>query len=88
MPLVKNDFNETQSLLEFTVKAPKAVVYLLSALSFHNQTTQNPFEVWIALDRGSRIPKIESVGVRIFRFASKVYEADNKVGVLFSRFKF
>lgn len=73
--LANNDFNETQSLLEVAVKAPKAVVCLLSALNFHNLTTQNPFEVWIALDRASRIPKIESVEARIFRFAAKVYQS-------------
>ena len=70
-----NDFAETQSLIEVAVKVPKAVVCLLSALQFHELTTQNPFEVWIAVDRETRIPKIESVMTKVFRFAPKMYEA-------------
>lgn len=72
--LADHSFPETQSLLEVAVKAPKAVVCLLSALQFHDLTTQNPFEVWIAVERNTRIPKIDSVMTRIFRFAPKVYQ--------------
>lgn len=73
--LADHSFPETQSLLEVAVKAPKAVICLLSALQFHDLTTQNPFEVWIAVERDSRIPKIDSVMTRIFRFAPKMYQA-------------
>lgn len=73
--LTEHDFTETQSLIEVAVKAPKAVVCLLSALQFHDLTTQNPFEVWIAVDRETRIPKIDSVLTRAFRFSSKIYQA-------------
>lgn len=73
--LAEHSFPETQSILEVAVKSPKAVVCLLSALQFHDLTTQNPFEVWIAVERDTRIPKIESVMTRIFRFAPKVYQA-------------
>ena len=67
-------FTENQSLIEVAVKAPKAVVCLLSALQFHDLTTQNPFEVWIAVDRETRIPKIDSVMTRVFRFSTKIYQ--------------
>lgn len=70
-----NDFAESQSLIEVAVKVPKAVICLLSALQFHELTTQNPFEVWIAVDRETRIPKIESVMTKVFRFAPKMYRA-------------
>ena len=45
------------SLAEAARKAPNAVVCLLSALSFHEITTQAPFEVWMALDRKARLPR-------------------------------
>ena len=73
--LADHNFSGTQSLLEVAVKAPKAVVCLLSALQFHDLTTQNPFEVWIAVDRDTRISKIDSVMTRIFRFSPKIYQA-------------
>lgn len=45
-------------------QAPKGVIALLSALSFHEMTTQNPFEVWLAIDRKARKPKIDYPPVR------------------------
>ena len=40
---------EHRTLLEVCKKAPQAVICLSSALRFHELTTENPFEVWIAL---------------------------------------
>ncbi len=73
--LADGDFNQAQSWIEVAVKAPKGVLCLLSALAFHELTTQNPFEVWLAVPRDAHRPKIEFVQARIFRFAPKVYEA-------------
>jgi len=36
---------------------PGGVVCLLSALRFHGLTTQNPFEVWLAIDRKAWRPR-------------------------------
>lgn len=72
--LAGSEFIETQSLLEVAVKAPKGVVFLLSALRFHDLTTQNPFEVWLAIERNTWTPKFEGLPVRIFRLAPKIYQ--------------
>ncbi len=69
------DFSEMQSFLQVAARVPQGVLCLLSALRFHNLTTQNPFEVWLAVPRASHIPKIEFVQTRIFRFVPKVYSA-------------
>ena len=53
-----------QSLVEVSKKAPNCVVALLSALSFHELTTQNPYEVWLAIDRKARRPVIDYPPVR------------------------
>lgn len=73
--LAENKFSEMQDILEVAVKVPKGVLCLLSALRFHELTTQNPFEVWLAIEQKQRVPKVETVPVRIFRFAPKVYQA-------------
>ena len=73
--LAGGDFTETRDALEVTARVPKGVLCLLSALRFHDLTTQNPFEIWLAIERGQRVPKVENVPVRVFRFAPKVYEA-------------
>ena len=47
---------------------PHGVVCLLSALRFHGLTTQAPFEVWLAIDRKARLPRLEHPPLRIVRF--------------------
>lgn len=50
---------------------PKAVICLLSALSFHQIGTQLPHEVWIALDRRTRRPSLSYPRLRVLRFSGK-----------------
>lgn len=73
--LAENDFAETQDWAEVAVKVPRGVLCLLSALRFHELTTQNPFEVWLAIENKMRVPKVETIPVRFFHFAPAVYEA-------------
>lgn len=56
-------------------KVPQGVICLLSALSYHNIGTQNPHEVWMAIDRKSRHPKLEYPRLRIARFSGEALEA-------------
>src|ERR1700676_1186563 len=48
--------------------APKAVICLLSALSFHQIGTHLPHEVWIALYRRSRRPALQYPRLHVVRF--------------------
>jgi len=73
--LTGGDFTETRDVLEVAARVPRGVLCLLSALRFHELTTQNPSEIWLAIERGQRVPKVENVPVRVFRFSPKVYEA-------------
>lgn len=66
---------EYRSLAEVAKRLPKAVVCLLSALTFHGVTTQNPFQVWVAIDRKARRPRITSPSVRIIRFSGRALTA-------------
>ncbi len=69
------EFDENQSVLEVAVKIPNGVLCLLSALRFHDLTTQNPFEVWLAVERNAWIPKMDTTRLRVFSFSPKVYKA-------------
>ncbi len=71
--LPETEFDENQTLLEVYYLVPKGVICLLSALRFHNLTTQNPFEIWLAVERNAAIPKISSVQTRIFRMTGKSF---------------
>lgn len=46
-------------LIEVAKRVPKGVVCLLSALRFHDLTTQNPHEVWITVPRGGWRPQMD-----------------------------
>ena len=46
-----------------------ATVCLLSALAFHEITTQSPASVWIALPKGARKPALDSPSLRIVRLS-------------------
>ena len=58
-------------LAQAAKRVPHGVVCLLSALRFHEIGTANPFEVWIALGRDVRRPKVEYPPLRILRFSGK-----------------
>lgn len=48
---------------------PQGVVCLLSALRFHELTTQAPFEVWLAINNKAWRPTVEGVPLRIHYFS-------------------
>ena len=56
-------------LIMVAVRCPKAIICLVSALSFHEITTQVPHVVSIALERGSDSPKIDNPPLSIHRFS-------------------
>lgn len=58
-------------------RMPQGVVCLISALSFHDITTQVPHEVMIALNRSTqrRQPVIEHPPIRVFWFGEMAYSA-------------
>lgn len=60
---------EHHALAEVGKRVPKATICLLSALRFHNLTTQIPHEIWVALDRKARLPKVDYLPLRVVRFS-------------------
>lgn len=69
------DITEHHSLAEVGKLVPRGVVCLLSALRFHNLTTQTPFEVWLAIDRKARRPKDLYLPLRVVRFSGDALHA-------------
>jgi predicted transcriptional regulator of viral defense system len=62
-------------LLTVARKAPEAVVCLLSALAFHDLTTQVPHAVYVALPTGSRAPRLEHPPLEVFEFGGEAFSA-------------
>lgn len=55
-----------QSLAEVTALHPNVVIGLLSALRFHELTTENPPEVYLFVRKHSQKPKMEHQSLRVF----------------------
>jgi len=67
--LTDADVTEHHGLALAAAAAPSAVICLLSALSFHGLGTQLPAEVWLAIERGSRTPRVSHLRLRVVRFS-------------------
>lgn len=61
-------------LCVMSFRYPKAILCLVSALSFHDATTQIPKEVNIALPRGSRTPVMRYPPLHAYFFSKASYE--------------
>ena len=66
---------EHHTLAEVAKRVPKGIVCLLTALRFHGLGTQNPRDVWLAVDRRAGIPKIDFTPVRIVRMSGAALAA-------------
>lgn len=70
------EVTENHSLAEVARRVPHGVVCLLSALQFHDLTTQIPHEVWLAISPKSRLPKMDYPPLRIVRFPAPALTKD------------
>lgn len=52
---------------------PRAVLCLISALSFHEITTEIPHRIYIALPRSSRTPSLKHPPLSVHRFSEPAY---------------
>ena len=64
---------ENHSLALAAQMAPHGVICLLSALRFHNITTQLPRQVWVALKAGSRQPRSGELGLEFIRLSGRSF---------------
>ena len=62
-------------LVTVGLRVPNGVVCLISALAFHDLTTQIPHEVYVAVRRGSRAPRLDHPPVRSFYFGAEAHAA-------------
>lgn len=60
-------------LVTVTKRIPQGVICLISALAFHNLTTQIPHAVHIALPRGAEEPRLDYPPIRTFRFTGRSF---------------
>ena len=70
LPLLSNP-----DLATIALRCPRAVICLVSALHYHEITTQIPHRVSIAIPRKSRQPSLDYPPITVHRFSPESYEA-------------
>ena len=61
------------TLAQVAKRVPHCVICLLSALRFHGLGTQNPSEVWIAIDRTAARPRVSHLRLQIVKFSGAAF---------------
>ena len=66
---------EEPDLVAVAMRIPKGVICLISALVFHELTTQIPHAVDIAIERGSERPRVSYPPVNVYWFSDEAFSA-------------
>lgn len=64
---------QNPDLIVISARVPNGVLCLISALSFHQLTTQVPHQVWVALPRGAEPPRVEFPPTRVLWFSGGAF---------------
>ncbi|AYQ28201.1 hypothetical protein DT070_09370 [Polaromonas sp. SP1] len=65
--------SEHETLSTVAMRVPQAVFCLLTALQLHGLTTQLPRQVWIAMPRGSHVPRLDYPPLKMVQFTGEAY---------------
>jgi predicted transcriptional regulator of viral defense system len=71
---VNREATKPHAIVLAAAAMPSAVICLLSALSFHNVGTQLPHQVWVAVPRGARVPRLSFPPLRTVRVSHAMFE--------------
>jgi predicted transcriptional regulator of viral defense system len=67
--LPDRDRSSKHQYAEVAARYPQGVLCLLSALRFHELTTQNPHGIWLAITNKAKTPALDYPPLRIVRFS-------------------
>jgi predicted transcriptional regulator of viral defense system len=71
--LSNSDVTENHSFAQAAKRVPIGVISLLSALRFHELTTQLPFEVWMTIEVKAWTPKVDNPRMRFTRASGRAF---------------
>lgn len=66
---------EHSDLVQVSLRIPKGIICLISALAFYNLTTQIPHKVYVALPLNAEKPRLLYPPVRLFWLSQPAYSA-------------
>jgi predicted transcriptional regulator of viral defense system len=60
-------------LVQIALRVPNSVICLISALSFHDLTTQTPYKIYIAIPKNSKKPQIDYPPIEAVKLSEQAY---------------
>jgi predicted transcriptional regulator of viral defense system len=69
---------ENPDLIQVALRVPKGIICLVSALAYHNLTTQIPYQVYVALPLDAEKPLLAYPPVRLFWLSQPAYSTGVK----------
>lgn len=75
----KPQTSEHHDLVIATSAVPGSVICLASALRFHGIGTQLPHQVWIAVRRGTRVPRLQTPPLRVVNISPTLFDLGRAV---------
>lgn len=72
-PTGKLPVSENHDFAMATSAVPGSIVCLASALRFHGIGTQLPHQVWIAVPRGTRVPRLQALPLRVVNISPALF---------------
>jgi predicted transcriptional regulator of viral defense system len=72
--LTEGSLLSNPDLVAASIRVPKGIICLISALAFHEATSEIPHYVQIAIPRGKRANKINYPPVKFYRYAPNIWE--------------
>ncbi len=73
---------EAPDLVTVTARVPRGVICLISALAYHELTTQVPHRVDIAIARGSEPPRVNYPPIQVYWFSGDAFTTGIKTPVI------
>ncbi len=62
-------------LLQVSLRVPHGIICLVSALSFHQLTTQIPYKIYIAIPQNTKKPHIDYPPIEVIKPSGEAYSA-------------
>ena len=69
-------------LITVAAKVESGVICLISALSYHEITTEIPHEIYMAISRRTFYPRLKHPPIRFFRFSENAFSAGIEIHVM------
>ena len=62
-------------LIQVSLRVPQGIICLISALSYHQMTTQTPYKIYIAIPQNTKKPRIDYPPIEVIKPSGAVYTA-------------